>query len=81
MPVQPGSASPNNPESVTTFHRKLFVTDKDGIEHEITTQAQLQAIIAQMTPEQFKEWQARYRFAPIQNLTGNINYTGTGLDI
>jgi len=81
MPILPGSASPNNPYSITTFQRKLFVTDKDGVEHQITNQAELQAIIDQMTPEQFKDWEARYRFAPIQNLTGNKNYTGTGIDI
>ena len=61
--------------------RKLFVTDKNGVEHEIRTQAELDAIIAQMTPQQYEDWKTRYRFAPVQNLTGNKDYTGTIRDL
>lgn len=70
-----------DPEGIVHLNRKLFVTDKDGVEHEIKTMADLQAIIGQMTPEQFEDWKARYRFAPVENLTKNINYTGSRRDL
>jgi hypothetical protein len=63
------------------IQRKLFVTDRDGVEHEIKTKADLEAIIAQMTPEEYEIWKDRYRFAPIYNRTGINNYTGTGRDL
>ena len=61
--------------------RKIFVRDKDGVEHEIRLKAQLDAIIAQMSPEQYETFKINYRFAPIINMTGNINYTGTERDL
>lgn len=82
MPVIQGNGSPtNNPLGETLFTRRVHITDKDGVEHEIVTEADLLAIIAQMTPEQRKDWETRYRFAPVQNLTGNPNYTGTSRDL
>lgn len=82
MPVIQGNGDPTlDPTGQPHFHRKLFVTDKNGVEHEIVTQKDLLDILAQMTPEQRKDWEARYRFAPIENLTGNPNYTGTGWDL
>lgn len=63
------------------IQRKLFVTDKDGVEHEIRTKADLDAIIAQMTPEEYENWKTQYRFAPILNRTGIKDYTGTGRDL
>ena len=81
MPVIQGNAGQSNdPYGGRHFHRRLFVTDKDGVEHEIVTERDLKRILDQMTPEQLEEWKTRYRFTPIQNLTGNPNYTGTGLD-
>lgn len=82
MPIISGGVNPNNNEATAgMLNRKLYVTDKNGVEHQIRTLADLQAIIAQMTPEEFETWKARYRFAPIQNQTGNPNYTGTIKDI
>ena len=75
-----GTAGPD-PEGVVHLHRKLFITDRDGVEHEIRTMADFQAIVAQMTPAEFEDWKARYRFAPVQNLTGLQGYTGTGRDL
>jgi len=63
------------------IQRKLFVTDKDGVEHEIRTKADLEAIFAQMTDEEYEEWKTRYRFAPVFNRTGIKDYTGTGRDL
>jgi hypothetical protein len=62
-------------------NRKWFITDKDGVEHQIRSSEELKKIVAQMTPEEFEIWKAQYRFAPIQNLTGNQDYTGTGRDL
>jgi hypothetical protein len=69
------------PEGGPIIVRRYFVTDRDGVEHEITTSADLQAILDQMTPEELETWKARYRFAPVQNNTKNSNYTGTGRDL
>lgn len=82
MPIIAGGVNPNNNEATPGWlHRKLYVTDKNGVEHEIKSFADLQKIIAQMTPQEFEDWKARYRFAPIQNQTGNPNYMGTIKDI
>lgn len=85
MPISIGTilSQPNNEitGSFTLFERKLFVTDKDGVEHQIKTPADLEAIFAQMTPQQQEDWKTRYRFAPIGNLTGNKDYTGTNRDL
>ena len=81
MPVIQGNGSPNgSPTGEVFFHRRRFVTDKDGVEHEITCDADLEKIIAQMTPEEYEKFKAQYRFCSIQNLTGNPNYTGTRHD-
>jgi hypothetical protein len=63
------------------IQRKLFVTDKDGVEHEIKTKADLQAIFDEMTPQEYEDWKTRYRFAPIQNGTGIKDYVGTSRDL
>jgi len=81
MPIIQGNGSPtNDPYGRTFFSRRLFVTDKDGVEHEIIHPDDLLNIIAQMTPEQKKDWETRYRFAPVQNGTGNPYYTGSQYD-
>ena len=55
--------------------RKLFISDKNGVYHEIRTQEDLQRILNQMTPEELERWKTQYRFTPIENRAGN--YTGT----
>jgi hypothetical protein len=66
---------------------KLSVTDVEGIERKIETRGQLLAILAlmtplaQMTPRQIEDRKNRYRFAPIRNLTGILDYTGTLRDL
>ena len=64
-------------EDVNALHRKLFVLDKAGNWIEMRTKADFDFVISQMTPDEFAIWQARYRFEPIQNNTGVIDYTGT----
>lgn len=82
MPIIQGNGSPNtSPTGEVFFHRRVFITDKNGVEHEIRTQQDMDVILAQMTPEERKDWEARYRFCPITNLTGNANYTGTLRDL
>lgn len=82
MPVIQGNGSPTgDPYGRTFFHRRLFVTDKNGVEHEIHSDADLKAILDQMTPEELETWKTRYRFTPITNLTGNPNYLGTSRDL
>lgn len=81
MPINLGESFNGQSRDLTNFHRRVFVTDKDGVEHEIVTEQDLLDIISQMTADQRKDWEARYRFAPVQNLTGNKNYTGTLLDL
>lgn len=85
MGVEIGSKfSHEIPRNWDTNHfatRKVFVTDKHGVEHEIHSSEELKRIIAEMTPEEFEKWKAQYRFAPIQNLTGILDYTGTGRDL
>lgn len=61
--------------------RTLVITDKYGIPRQIKTLQDLQQILNQMTPEELALFQARYRFTPIHNATGNINYTGTIKDL
>ena len=63
------------------YRRRVFVTDKNGVEHEIRCKEDLEAIIAQMTPQELETFKTNYRFAPIQNLTGNMNYMGTERDL
>lgn len=85
MGVEIGSKFPREiPRGWDTNHfvtRKVFVTDKNGVEHEIHCPEELERIIAEMTPDEYERWKAQYRFAPIKNLTGNIDYTGTGRDL
>jgi len=75
-PAMLNTAPPTGP----CLKRRLFITDKSGVEHEIRTQQDLRAILAQMTPEELAIWKDNYRFAKVENLTKNINYTGTGWD-
>lgn len=46
--------------------RRWFVTDRDGVEVEITSKEVLQAIIDQMTPEEFERWKIQYRFVHVE---------------
>jgi hypothetical protein len=77
----PSAPPPREPEGSGTFRRTLHVTDRDGVEHEIVVPEDLQRILAQMTPQELEDWKTRYRFAPVENLTGNKNYTGTIYDL
>ena len=61
--------------------RKLYVTDQNGVEHEIKTQDDLLKLLATLTPEEKKQYELNYRFCPITNLTGNPYYTGTQIDL
>lgn len=61
--------------------RKLFITDKNGIEHEIKSQAELKLLLSSFTDEEKKRWELNYRFCPITNFTGNPYYTGTQVDL
>lgn len=96
MPITPGSQS-NRPAAPTPneyideannnlygfpgMNRSLFVTDKDGIEVKINTQADLQRILDQMTPEEKERWRAQYRFSPVVNDTGIPDYSGVFKDL
>jgi hypothetical protein len=60
--------------------RKLFV-NKDGKEIEITSNAQLKAFLASLTPDELEQYKNQYRFTPITNKTGNQYYTGTMVDL
>jgi hypothetical protein len=77
----PPATPPREPEGAGTFRRTLRVTDKDGVEHEIVVPEDLSRILAQMMPEELDRWKTNYRFTPVQNLTGNKNYTGTIYDL
>jgi hypothetical protein len=62
--------------------RKRYLTDKDGVEHEIMSKEDLQAILDQMTPEERKRWEIQYRFSPIETALGQFyDYTGTLRDL
>lgn len=61
--------------------RKLFITDKNGVEHEIRSGNELRAFLDTLTPEERKQWETNYRFCPITNYTGNPYYTGTQRDV
>lgn len=88
MPISIKGTSPDwregpnfNPYGDGAFVRKMSITDKDGIVREINCQKDLEAILAQMTPEELEKWKANYRFDPIYNDTGIIDYTGTLRDL
>ena len=82
MPVIQGNGTlTKSPTGVIGFHRRLFVSDKNGVFHEIRHEKDIEAIIAQMTPQEYEDWKARYRFTQITNLTGNPNYMGTSQDL
>ena len=62
--------------------RKRYITDKNGVEHEITCKEDLQNIIDQMTPEELQKWKDQYRFTPIDTDLGNFYiYSGTLRDL
>lgn len=87
MPVRVGQrASSKDPELVLSTNinpivRAWYLTDKDGVEHRIQNQKQLQAILDQMSPEEFEAWKARVRFDPIFNGTSIKSYCGQMRDI
>ena len=70
-----------HPDGTVNLSRTLFVTDKDGVWHKISTMADLERIMAEMTPQQLADWKTRYRFAPVNNATGIRDYTGSFRDI
>lgn len=63
------------------YFRRWFITDRTGKSIEVTSQAVLQSIIDQMTPEEYERWKINYRFAPIQNRTNNNMYNGSLRDV
>lgn len=72
----------DNPYEDSAMIREFFLTDKDGVERRITTQAQLKAILNQMTPEELAKWKDSYRFTPI-TIDDNIDewFAGTLRDL
>jgi hypothetical protein len=88
MPVSLGSNAPSSnpveppksPTGIVQLRRHWYVI-KDGVQIEITSPEVLDAILAQMTPEEQENFKNGYRFAPVQNLTGNMNYMGTNRDL
>lgn len=84
MPVQIGTEQPSPScydGEAMNIKRVLVVTDKDGHEVVIRSQAELQAILGSMTPAELEAWKNNYRFVPILNYTRNPNYSGTGGDL
>jgi hypothetical protein len=67
-------------DSVPQFNRHFYLTDRDGVEHEIRSNEDLMAILSTMTAEELALWMTRYRFVPITNSTKNPNYTGGARD-
>lgn len=63
------------------MQRYLYLTDRDGVEHKINSPADLEKILAQMTPEELQRWKDQYRFAPVENDTGIQDYTGVPKDL
>ena len=70
-----------HPDGTVALSRTLFVTDKNGVWHKISTMGDLERIWAEMTPQQLADWKTRYRFAPVNNATGIRYYTGSFRDI
>lgn len=68
-------------DGASVIRRKLFITDKNGVEHEIKSSEDLQKILDEMTPAEVEVWKARYRFTPVTNKTGIKDYTGTANDL
>lgn len=79
MPVLSSSNDPN--ATPGALRRRLYVTDRDGVTHEIKTKDDLDRILAQMTPQELEDWKTRYRFTPISNGTDIKDYTGTISDL
>lgn len=72
MPIKPWTpleSRPTPPPGAARVQRRLYVTDRNGVEVEITSNLQLQQIISQMTPEELAEWKQRYRFTPVNDDT------------
>lgn len=59
----------------------VVVTDKDGTQHVISTQAELQKWLATLSDDEAQLYKDRYRFEPVRNKTGIIDYTGTIRDL
>ena len=70
-----------HPDGSVNLSRILFVTDKNGVWHKITTMCELERIWREMTPQQLADWKTRYRFAPVNNATGIRDYTGSSWDL
>jgi len=58
-----------------------MVTDKDGNTRVISTKAELKAWLETLSEEDRKLYRDRYRFEPVRNRTGIIDYTGTLRDL
>lgn len=59
----------------------VMVTDKDGNTRVISTKAELKAWLETLSEEDRKLYRDRYRFEPVRNRTGIIDYTGTLRDL
>jgi hypothetical protein len=75
MGVQTGPVQAVDPDFSVV--RYWYVSDKNGNWIKIDAQNKLDAIIAQMTPQEYEIWKNNYRFIPILNTTGNPWYSGT----
>ena len=60
---------------------KTIIVDRNGVSHVITDQLDLAEFLALLTPQERADWTINYRFAPILNNTGIIDYTGTVNDL
>jgi hypothetical protein len=59
----------------------VVVTEKDGTKRVITTATELQKWFDALSKEDAELYKARYRFEPVRNKTGIIDYTGTLRDL
>jgi hypothetical protein len=69
------------PPGAARIQRRFYMTDRNGVEIEITSNAQLQKILAQMTPQELADWKQRYRFTSIDNDTPGDCITGGMRDL
>lgn len=62
-------------------HAVVVVTEKDGSERIITDPEELKAWFDTLSKEDQQLYKDRYRFEPVRNKTGIIDYTGTLRDL
>ena len=58
-----------------------IVTNKDGTQRVIASKEDLQKWLATLSEDEVKLYNDRYRFEPVRNQTGVIDYTGTLRDL